>query len=325
MRAVVITKSGGPDVLQVQEVPDAIAGPGEVLVDVVAAGLNRADLLQRQGFYPVPPGGSRYPGMECSGRIAALGPDVAGWEIGAEVCALLTGGGHAEKVAVPVGQLLPRPEGVSLVDAAGLPEVACTVWSMIIDDAGLQAGETLLVHGGSSGIGTMAIQLAKRIGARVIVTVGSQRKQDFCADLGADVTINYRDEDFATVVFEQTQGRGVDVILDNMGASYLDRNIASLAMGGRLVIIGMQGGTTGEVNLNLLLMKRARIIAASLRSRPLEQKAAIVAGVAAHVWPAVEAGEVRPIINSVLSLDEVAKAHELMESSEHIGKILLTP
>lgn len=306
-----------------QSVPDAVAGPGEVLVRVAATAVNRADLMQREGHYDPPPGTAPYPGLECSGTIVALGEGVAGREVGEPVCALLAGGGYAELVAVPVGQLMPVPPGVSLVDAAALPEVTCTVWSMVFDIGGLQPGETLLVHGGSSGIGTMAIQLARRHGARVITTAGTPRKVDFCRQLGADVAINYREQEFADVVAAETGGAGVDVILDNMGASYLPANVASLAVGGRLVVLGLQGGRRGELDLGRLLARRASVHAASLRSRPLAQKAAIVTATQAFVWPLIEAGEVRPIIDRVLTLDDAAEAHRLVQSSEHIGKVLL--
>src|SRR4051812_11461574 len=274
MRAVVITEPGGPEVLEVQDVPDPQPGAGEVLVRVAATALNRADLLQRQGNYPPPKGASPYPGMECSGTIEQLGPEVAGWAVGDEVCALLAGGGYAELVAVPVGQLMPKPANISLVDAAALPEVTCTVWSMVfgIHAGRLHPGESLLVHGGSSGIGTMAIQLAHQRGSRVFVTAGTPRKLDFCRELGADVAINYREDDFAERVLAETNGAGVDVILDNMGASYLPRNIEALALGGRLIVLGMQGGREGEIDLGTVLAKRATVHAAGLRGRPLAQK-----------------------------------------------------
>ncbi len=320
MRAVVITEPGGPEVLKVQEVPDPEPAGGEVLVDVTATAINRADLSQRQGNYSVPPGASPYLGMECSGTIAALGEGVTGWHVGDEVCALLAGGGYAERVAVPAGQLLPVPRGVSTVDAAALPEVACTVWSMVFDIGRLQPGETFLVHGGSSGVGTMAIQLAHRHGARVIATAGTQRKLDFCHDLGADVAINYREQDFVEVV---TAEGGADVILDNMGAVYLQRNVSALALGGRLVVLGAQGGRKGELDLGMLLGKAATVSAALLRPRPLAQKAAIVAATVAFVWPLIESGDVRPVIDRVLNLDEVAEAHRVVGASEHIGKVVL--
>src|ERR1700710_2305039 len=255
MRAVTIREPGGPEVLSWAEVPDPVCGPGEVIFDVVASAVNRADLLQRQGHYPPPPGASEILGLECSGVISEVGEGVTGWSVGDEVCALLSGGGYAERVAVPAGQLLPRPSGVELATAAALPEVTCTVWSNVFMLAGLSRGDAFLVHGGSSGIGTMAIQLAARAGARVFTTAGSAAKLDFCRELGADVTINYRDQDFAERIKAETDGAGVDVILDNMGAKYLTRNLASMAVGGRLVIIGMQGGTKTDVDLNTLMRR----------------------------------------------------------------------
>ena len=323
MRAITIPSYGAADVLSLAEVADPVAGPGEVLVEVVATGVNRADLLQRQGFYAPPPGASHYPGLECSGRIAARGAGVAGWAVGDEVCALLSGGGYAELVAVPAGQLLPVPAGVDVAEAAALPEVVCTVWSNVFQLAALQPHEVLLVHGGTSGIGTMAIQLAARHGARVLCTVGSPEKAERAEALGAERAIRYRDEDFVKVVRDVTDGAGADVVLDNMGASYLARNVQALATGGRLVVIGLQGGATGELNLGALLTKRASVHATSLRGRPRSEKAAIVSAVLGAVWPAVEAGEIRPVIDRVLALEDAADAHRLMESSAHVGKILL--
>ncbi|ANH37839.1 Phthiocerol synthesis polyketide synthase type I PpsC [Nocardioides dokdonensis FR1436] len=323
MRAVIAQGSGGPDVLSVSELPDPAPGPGEVLVEVAAAGLNRADLLQRQGFYPPPPGASDVIGMECSGTVAALGEGVEGWAVGDEVCCLLAGGGYASYVVVPVGQVMPVPAGVDLVTAAALPEVAATVWSNVFMVAGLQAGESLLVHGGAGGIGTFAIQLAHAFGARVLTTGGTPEKLQFCADLGADVTIDYREQDFVEVARASTDG-GVDVILDNMGAKYLARNVDALALEGRLVVIGMQGGTKAELDLGKLLRKRGAVIATSLRSRPVESKAAICAAVVEHVWPLVAEGRVRPIVHGTMALEQVREAHELMESGAHTGKILLT-
>jgi putative PIG3 family NAD(P)H quinone oxidoreductase len=325
MRAVVITEPGGPEVLKVQDVPDPIPQSDEVIIDVAATAINRADLLQRQGHYPPPAGASPYPGMECSGTISALGDAVAGWEVGDEVCALLAGGGYAEKVAVPVGQLLHVPAGVGLVDSAALPETTCTVWSMVFgSDAGrLQPGERLLVHGGTSGIGTTAIQIAHERGAVVFATAGTPPKVAVCRELGADVAINYRDEVFDARIASETDGRGVDVVLDNMGASYLPRNLDSLALGGRLIVLGLQGGTTGELNLGTLMAKRGTVHAAGLRARNAAQKAAVVSETEANVWPMIEAGAVRPVIDRVLSLDDAAEAHRLVSSSEHIGKVLL--
>lgn len=324
MHAITIPVPGGPEALVWAEVPDPVPGEGEVLVDVASGSVNRADLLQRQGFYNPPPGSSPYPGLECSGRIAALGPGVSGWSVGDEVCALLAGGGYAEKVAVPAGQLLPVPEGVDLVTAAALPEVTSTVWSNVFMIAHLRPGETFLVHGGSSGIGTMAIQLAKAIGARVAVTAGSQDKLRYCAELGADILIDYREQDFVEELKKATDGAGADVILDIMGAKYLERNVQALAVNGRLAIIGMQGGVKAELNIATLLNKRAAVTATSLRGRPVEEKTAIVAAVREHIWPLIEAGRVRPVVDRTMPMSEAAAAHRVLEESNHIGKILLT-
>jgi putative PIG3 family NAD(P)H quinone oxidoreductase len=323
VRAIHLASYGGPDVLVPAEVEDPVAGPGEVLLDVVATAVNRADVLQRRGFYAPPPGASPHPGLECSGRVAALGEGVTGWQVGDEVCALLSGGGYATRVAVPAGQLLPVPDGVTLVEAAALPEVACTVWSNVFSLAGLQPAEVLLVHGGTSGIGTLALQLGAAHGARVLCTVGSPEKAARAEELGAERAIRYRDEDFVEVVRQQTQGHGADVVLDNMGAAYLPRNVEVLATGGRLVVIGLQGGAKGELDLGALLGKRASAHATSLRARPAAEKAEIVAGVRAAVWPEVAAGRVRPVVDRVLPLEEAAQAHRVMESSTHIGKIVL--
>jgi putative PIG3 family NAD(P)H quinone oxidoreductase len=325
MRAVVVDEPGSPSVMRVETVPDPVPGPGEVLVRVAATAVNRADCMQRQGNYPPPPGAPPYLGLECSGTVAGLGESVAGWNIGDEVCALLAGGGYAELVAVPVGQLMPVPDGVSLVDAAALPEVSCTVWSMVFGaTAGrLHPGETLLVHGGTSGIGTMAIQLGHQKGARVLATAGTARKTAVCRELGADVAINYREESFAERVLAETDNAGVDVVLDNMGAAYLVRNIRALATGGRLIVLGLQGGRKAELDLGVLLTKRAMIHAAGLRARPAAQKATVVAETVVAVWPLVESKAVRPMIDRTLTIDDVIEAHELVESSEHIGKVLL--
>ena len=325
MHAITVPAPGGPDALVWADVPDPVAGPGEVVIRVAAAGVNRADTLQRQGVYPPPPGTVAWLGLECSGVIDDVGPDVDGWSIGDEVCALLSGGGYAERVAVPAGQVLPLPGGIDLITAAALPEVACTVWSNVFMLAHLTAGELLLVHGGSSGIGTMAIQIAHALGARVAVTAGSDQKLERCAELGADVLINYRSDDFVERINGDTNGRGADVILDVMGAAYLQRNISSLATNGRLVVIGLQGGATAEINLGALLMKRASIHATSLRARSAAEKAEIVSQVRERVWPLVANGTVVPVVDSTFAMDDAASAHRLMEASTHIGKILLVP
>lgn len=324
MRAVIATEPGGPDVLTVTELDDPAPAHGEVVIDVVATAVNRADTLQRRGLYPPPPGASDVLGLECSGVISAVGHGVHGWSVGDEVCALLAGGGYATKVAVPAGQVMPVPDGTDLVAAGALPEVACTVWSNVFMVAGLQPDETLLVHGGAGGIGTMAIQLAHALGARVVTTAGSTEKLEVCRSLGADVTVNYREQDFVEEVRAATGGRGADVILDNMGAAYLDRNIDALAAEGRLVIIGMQGGSKGELNIGKLLRKRGAVIATSLRARPVDEKAAICAAVVEHVWPLVSEGSVRPVVHTTLPLEKADEAHRLMEDGGHIGKIVLT-
>ncbi|KIH98990.1 NADPH:quinone oxidoreductase [Streptomonospora alba] len=326
MHAILITEPGPADVLAWTEVPDPTPGDGEVLVDVAATAANRADVMQRLGNYPPPPGAPEYPGLECSGHIAALGPGTehSGWSVGDPVCALLTGGGYAERVGVPVGQLLPIPEGVDLVSAAALPEVACTVWSNVFMVGGLLADETLLVHGGGSGIGTFAIQLAHARGARVLTTAGSAEKLEKCRELGADVGINYREENFPERVKEETGGAGADVILDIMGGSYLADNVRSLNVGGRLTVIGLMGGRSAELDLGRMLVKRLSVHATTLRARPTDEKAAIVAGVAEHVWPLVSEGTVRPIVDQTLPLQRAAEAHSIMESSAHVGKIVLT-
>jgi putative PIG3 family NAD(P)H quinone oxidoreductase len=321
MRAVIAPEPGGPEALVLADLPDPTPGPGEVVIDIVASAVNKADTLQRMGVYPPPPGASDVLGMECSGTISALGPDVEGWAVGDQVCALLSAGGYAEKVAVPAGQVMPVPEGVDLVDAAALPEVAATVWSNVFMIAGLQPDETLLTHGGSGGIGTMAIQIAHAMGNRVATTAGSAEKLEACRGFGADIAINYREQDFVQVVKD---AGGADVILDNMGASYLGRNVDALNTEGRLVVIGMQGGTKAEIDLSALLRKRGAVIATTLRGRPSEEKSAICASVVEHVWPLVAAGKVRPVVHERVPLDEVARAHQLMEDSGHIGKIVLT-
>ena len=323
MKAVVPSEPGGPEVLEYVDAPDPAPGPGEVLLDVAATAVNRADLLQRQGHYPPPPGASEILGLECSGTVATVGAGVEGFEVGQEVCALLSGGGYATRVAVPAGQVMPRPDGVDLVAAAALPEVAATVWSNVMMVAGLRAGDSLLVHGGAGGIGTFAIQLGKALGARVLTTAGSPEKLALCAELGADLTIDYREQDFTAVVKEATDGVGVDVILDNMGASYLTRNVAALATEGRLVVIGLQGGTKAEIDLNALMRKRAAVVGTTLRARPVGEKSTICAAVVEQIWPLVADGTIRPVVGRTLPLAEAAEAHRLMESGATTGKILL--
>ena len=323
MRAVQCREPGGPDVLEVRELPDPIPAPGEVVVRVAACGVNRADLMQRIGRYPPPPGASDVLGLECAGTVASVGEGVERWRTGDPVCALLAGGGYADAVAVPAGQLLPVPSGVDVIEAAALPEVVCTVWSNVFMTAVLQPDELLLVHGGGGGIGTMAIQLAKALGATVATTVGSAEKAARCRELGADLVVNYRQQDFVEEVL-RFRPAGADVVLDNMGAAYLERNVDVLATEGRLVVIGLQGGRRGELDLGALLAQRAAVIATSLRARPASEKAAIVASVEENVWPLVADGTVRPVISATYPLEEVHAAHELMEASGHVGKIVLT-
>ncbi len=307
--------------------PDPSPGPGEVLIEVRAAGVNRADLLQAAGKYPPPQGASDVLGLEVSGTIAAAAPDVAGYPVGQPVCALLAGGGYAELVAVPAGQVMPVPAGVALVDAAALPEAACTVWSNLVMTARLGSGEVLLVQGGASGIGTHAIQVARALGATVAVTAGSSDKLDRCADLGAQILINHRNEDFVERIRAATGGSGANVILDIMGAAYLDRNLAALGTDGRLVIIGMQGGIKAELNIGALIGKRLSVTGTALRGRPVagrHGKAAIVDAVVAEVWPMIADGRVRPVIGARFPIERAGEAHRLLESGRSHGKIVLT-
>jgi putative PIG3 family NAD(P)H quinone oxidoreductase len=323
MRAVVVESATD---LAWREVPDVTAADGEVIIDVVAAGVNRADLLQAAGHYPPPPGASTTIGLEVSGRVSALGAGVTSWSVGQPVCALLSGGGYAERVAVPAGQVMPIPDGVGLHEAASLPEVACTVWSNLGMTAHLVAGQTVLFHGGASGIGTHGIQVANALGCRVAVTAGSAEKLAVCKSLGAYIAINYRDEDFVERLKDETGGVGADVILDLMGASYLDRNIDALAPDGRIINIGFQGGLKGELNLGKLMAKRAGVISTALRSRPVDGpsgKSAIVESVVANVWPMIADGRVRPVIGAELPIEEAAKAHQLLASGDVHGKVLL--
>ncbi|MFE1084074.1 NAD(P)H-quinone oxidoreductase [Brevibacterium sediminis] len=327
MRAITISSPGEPEVLQVTDEPTPDIAADEVLVRVHAAGVNRADLLQRRGFYDPPPGATEIPGLEVSGTIEELGADVTGWSVGDRVAALLSGGGYAEYVPVPAGQLLPVPAGFDLTEAAALPEVLSTVWSNIVGRGQVQAGEWLLVHGGGSGIGTAAIQIARHLGVKIVVTVGSEKKADFCRELGADAVINYREEDFVERVHEvcthDDGSTGADVILDIIGAKYLERNIKALGTDGRLVIIGMQGGTKTEINLGWLMQPRKSVSATTLRARPKDQKIAIVAEVADRLWPAVVSGDIRPIIHEAMPLADVVRAHQMLEDGANIGKVLL--
>jgi putative PIG3 family NAD(P)H quinone oxidoreductase len=320
MHAIVITEPGGPEVMRWQEVPDPEPGPDDVLIEIAATAVNRADLAQCQGLYPPPPGAPAYPGLECSGTVITAGANVTQHKPGDQVCALLSGGGYAEKVAVPQGQVLPVPGSMPVTHAAAFPEVICTVYSNVFQIANLREGELFLVHGGSSGIGTMAIQLGKAARARVACTAGSAEKLARCRELGADITIDYKTEDFVEVV---RQAGGADVILDIMGASYLGRNVEALATNGRLAIIGLQGGARAELDLRTMHAKRALLSATTLRARPAAEKAAIVQAVRENVWPLIADGRVIPVIDTELPMPEAAQAHLRMAASAHVGKILL--
>lgn len=322
MRAVV--PASGQLILR--EVPDPPVGDGDVFIKVRASGINRADLLQAAGKYPPPPGASDIIGLEVSGVVAAVGADVTNFHVGQEVCALLAGGGYAEFAAVPAKQVMPIPSGISVEDAAALPEVACTVWSNLVMNARLTSGEFVLLHGGASGIGTHATQVARSLGARVAVTAGSPAKLELCAGLGAEVLIDYSSEDFVEKVREATEGLGANLILDLMGASYLQRNLDALAVDGRLVIIGMQGGVKAELNIGLLLAKRLTMHGTALRNRPTDGphgKGAIVAAVVESVWPMIAAGQVRPVIGARYPIDQAGEAHRALAAGETYGKILL--
>ncbi|WP_330183987.1 NAD(P)H-quinone oxidoreductase [Nocardia sp. NBC_01503] len=325
MYAVTLDGFGEPEVMKWAQVPDLPApGPGEVVIEVAAAGVNRADLLQRQGFYPPPPGASETLGLECSGVIAAIGPGVRDWHIGDKVCALLSGGGYAERVLVPETQVLPVPQHLDVAAAAALPEVAATVWSNLVMTAGLHSGHLLLIHGGGSGIGTHAIQVARALGARVAVTAGSAEKLERCRELGATVLINYREHDFVTVLHSEYPG--ADIILDNMGAAYLERNVQALAEDGHLVIIGMQGGVRAELNIAALLGKRGSIHATNLRRRPEHgkgSKAEIITELRRHVWPLISDGTIVPVVSAELPITDVAQAHRLLDGPDTVGKVLL--
>lgn len=319
-----IEAQGPHSSMVVRDVADVWPSAHEVQIEVAAAGVNRADLMQRAGYYPPPQGAPAWPGLEVSGRIGQIGSEVSNWSPGDEVCALLAGGGYAEQVCVDERLVLPVPSGVGVLEAASLPEAACTVWSNLVMAARLAEGDTALIHGGSSGIGTMAVQVAAALGATVAVTAGSAHKLAVCRELGAAVLINYREQDFVQELQAATSGRGADVILDSIGAKYLARNVAALAPGGRCVVIGLLGGRRAELDLGELLTKRAAVMATSLRSRSLAEKAEIVAQVRRHVWPLIETGRVHPAVDSTFALDQAQAAHDRMESSQHVGKLLLT-
>lgn len=316
---------GGPESLVVRQVPDPVAGPDQVVIAVAAAGVNRADLLQRQGRYDPPAGTPAWPGLECSGTVTSVGEDVQHLRVGDEVCALLDGGGYAEQVAVRATQVMPVPAGVSLVSAAALPEAAATVHSNVVGAARLQPGETFLVHGATSGIGTFATQLVRALGATPYGTAGSPQKVAAAAGYGADVVLDYRADDLASRLRELTGGAGVDVVLDPVGAPYLNLHVQVLATGGRLVVIGLMGGRTAELDLAALMGKRATVHGSTLRARPWPEKADICARVVVEVWPLVQRGAVRPVVDRVLPLDRAGEAHRVLEAGEHVGKVLLVP
>jgi NADPH2:quinone reductase len=324
MRYVEITEPGGPEVLKSAQRESPQVGDNEVLIQVAAAGVNRPDIMQRYGLYAPPPGASDIPGLEVAGTIIAVGSAVAQWQVGDLVCALSNGGGYAELVSVPAGQCLPVPAGLSLLQAAALPETFFTVWTNVFDRGGLQAGETFLVHGGSSGIGVAAIQMAVARGARVFATAGSEAKCQACLDLGAELAINYKDQDFVEVLKAATEGRGVDVILDMVGGEYVNRNLKLAAVDGRIVNIAFQTGFQAEVNFVPLLMKRLTLTGSTLRPQSDEAKAAIAQALRKHIWPLIESGQIQPVIHQSFPLQQASAAHTLLESSQHIGKIMLS-
>lgn len=324
MIAIEITEAGEPDVLKPTERPIPSPGDDEVLIKIAAAGINRPDVMQRRGQYPPPAGASDIPGVEIAGSIVALGNQVSNLSVGDKVCALVTGGGYAEYCTAPAPVCLPIPNGLTFIQAAALPETFFTVWSNVFDRANLTAGETLLVHGGTSGIGTAAIQLAKAFDAKVFVTAGSNVKCQFCTELGSDAAINYREQDFVQEIERLTVGRGVDVILDMIGGDYFPRNIKCMGSDGRLVQIAVQNGAKSEINLVPIMLKRLTLTGSTLRAREATFKAKIAKNLYEHVWPLLEYGQIKPVIHATFPLTEAAKAHALMESSQHIGKIILT-
>lgn len=327
MYAITIPHPGGPEALVWAEVPDPVCGPGDVLIDVAASAVNRADVLQRQGHYPPPPGAPEWPGLECSGTISAVGDDVVGWQPGDRVCALLAGGGYAERVVVPAGQVLPVPKGIDLITAAALPEAVCTVWSNLVSsrsaDTRLSAGDVVLIHGGASGIGTVAVQVGVALGATVAVTAGSEEKLRRCQELGASILVNYRTADFVQAVRDATDDHGADLILDIIGAKYLEQNLNALAMGGILVVIGLQGGRRGDLDMSAVMRKRALITGSTLRYRSVFDKTDVVGHVRDEAWPLVESGQIKPIVDRTVAMPEAATAHTIVENSEHVGKVLL--
>ena len=325
MKVVEITAFGSPEGLAVRERPVPTPAADELLLRVAGAGVNRADVMQRRGNYPPPAGASDIPGLEVAGTVAAIGSAVTGWKTGDPLCALVTGGGYAEFCPVLAPQCLPVPDGVDLIDAAALPEAFCTVWTNVFERGRLTAGETFLVHGGSSGIGTTAIPLARLRRARVFATAGSAEKCAACVRLGAERAINYRTEDFVSVIKEATNGRGVDLILDMVGGPYLARNLAGLAVEGRLVLIALMGGAKADINLATLMSGRLTLTGSTLRSRSVEQKGAIVAALREHVWPHIGSGALRPVVHARLPFADAAEAHRIMEASSHIGKLVLVP
>ncbi len=323
MIAIEIREPGGPEVLVPVERPRPQASVGDVLIKVVAAGVNRPDVLQRRGRYPPPPGASDIPGLEIAGAIEAVGAGVSGWNAGDQVCALVAGGGYAEYCVAPAAQCLPVPRGLDITAAAGVPETFFTVWTNVFERGRLKPGESILVHGGSSGIGTTAIQLARAFGSRVFATAGSAEKCAACEAMGAERCINYRDTDFVAAIRELTGGNGVDVVLDMVGGDYVPRNLDVLALEGRLVQIGTLGGPNTEINIGVIMQKRLTVTGSTLRARPVADKVRIASAVRDLVWPLLESGAVKPIIHATFPLRDAAGAHRLMESSTHIGKIVL--
>jgi NADPH2:quinone reductase len=324
MKTIEIAQPGGPEVLKPGERPVPVPAQGEVLIRVVAAGVNRPDVEQRKGTYPPPPGASDIPGLEIAGTVAALGPGADGLKVGDAVCALVSGGGYAEYCTAPVPQCLPVPQGLGMVEAAALPETFFTVWQNVFDRARLKGGETILIHGGSSGIGTTSIQMAKAMGARVLATAGTDEKCAACVKIGADRAFNYNTQDFVEATLAATNKKGADVILDMVGGKYFERNIAALAIEGRLSVIALLGGRDAKIDLGLVLRKRLTVVGSVLRARPIAEKGAVAVSLRREIWPFIAAGKIKPVIDSTFPLADAAKAHARMETSAHVGKIVLT-